>query len=1045
MKYFILILIGLLSLVHNTLRAQVEQILFNRVELMPNNPSPYSMRDWNAVALKYDSFVYDITKTGDYLPLVFIKPEGVNYPSRESFGLDTYVGTFSNKNGEGINVLPSLVSATLAGADKTDQFDRNWVLMSQDFFNKNNGENLYLNNIGGHSGGDWWYDMMPNVYFYQLYDLYGKIGDAESQFLLVANRMSAAVRDMGGKGTPWTRAFMDYRAYDFLHMQPNPDGVHEPEAAGTFAWLLYHAYKETGDQEYLKAAEWSMEYLINLNTNPSYELQLPYGAYIAAKMNAELGTEYNVEKLLFWIYNRGPLRGWGTIVGEWNGFDVSGLVGEANDGGNDYAFQLNGVQQAGQLVPLVRYDKRFARTVGKWMLNVANATRLMFPGFLPSHLQDASAWSTEYDPEGVIGYEALREEWQGQSPLATGDALRGGWAATNLSLYSTSSIGYMGSIIEKTDVNQILKLDLLKTDFFQDTAYPSYLLFNPFATSKTVSIDVGTSSIDVYDVITETFLLENVAGVVSLDIPADKVISIVLAPAGGTISYENNKMLIGDVVVDYQQTAVAYNYPPRIQAFDVENKLVEKNTTVTIHGKGIDQETKDLIYTFFLPNDTLSGLEKTASWTAPDVEGTYQIKLVVEDEAHQTDTAYLTLIVVAEINIIPEIIDLVAHRKYTSPGGSIRLDAVVQDLNNDPIIYEWSANGGSISGSGAMVFWNAPTSEGVFTIQVQVNDGRGGIATRSIQLLVLDQTLHVEGDLIAWYPFTGNALDISGNALNGQVLGAKLTLDSLGTPASAYFFDGVNDHIRVTNQSILNFTDGITVSLFVSPGTIGDKERFIISHGSWQNRWKLSITPENKIRWTLKNASGQVRDLDSETIINPALNYHVAATYNGRFLMLYINGRLESFVAFTGDINPSPVDLEIGQIMPDDASYNYSGDLDEVKIYNYALLPDSVVVESGQILTGIHNPEIQLSGNFSIFPNPSASFINIDLGSLKPNISLSDTRISILDVDGRILQTDNFGNTWNKKISVQSLQDGAYFIEIKTNQKRWIQSFIVTH
>ena len=145
--------------------AQTGQIAISRVELMPNEPSPYYMRDWKAVAMAYDSFVYDEQKTGDYLPLVFITPSGYNYPQRPTFGLDTYVGTFSNNNGEGINVLPSLVSASLAGIDKTNQFGRNWILMSQDYFNKSNGENLYLNNIGGHSGSDWWYDMMPNVYF----------------------------------------------------------------------------------------------------------------------------------------------------------------------------------------------------------------------------------------------------------------------------------------------------------------------------------------------------------------------------------------------------------------------------------------------------------------------------------------------------------------------------------------------------------------------------------------------------------------------------------------------------------------------------------------------------------------------------------------------------------------------------------------------------------------------------------------------------------------------------------------------------------------
>ena len=67
-----------------------------------------------------------------------------------------------------------------------------------DYFNKANGELLYLNNIGGHSGNDWWYDMMPNIYFYQLYDLYGPIGDAENQFDHVANKINEAASAIPG-------------------------------------------------------------------------------------------------------------------------------------------------------------------------------------------------------------------------------------------------------------------------------------------------------------------------------------------------------------------------------------------------------------------------------------------------------------------------------------------------------------------------------------------------------------------------------------------------------------------------------------------------------------------------------------------------------------------------------------------------------------------------------------------------------------------------------------------------------------------------------
>ena len=1028
--FVILVISGLLY-------AQPGQITIQRVELMPNEPSPYFMRDWKRVAQGYDSLAYDITKTGEYLPLVFLDPSGINYPQRGSFGLHTYVGTFSPGNGEGINVLPSLVGASLVGIDKQNQFGQNWILMSQDYFNHVNGENLYLNNIGGHSGGDWWYDMMPNIYFYELYDLYGSVGDAENQFHLIADRMEEAVRSMGGKATPWTKANMDYRAYEFLTNTPNPNGVHEPEAAGAYAWLLYHAYQKTGELKYLQAAEWSMEFLNGLGSNPAYELQLPFGAYIGARMNAEIGTKYLIENYLYWVFNRGPLRGWGTIVGEWNNFDVSGLVGEANDAGNDYAFQLNGVQQAAQLAPLVRYDKRFARAIGKWMLNVANATRLMYPGFLPSNMQDASAWSSEYDPEGVMGYEALREVWNGMSPVSTGDALKGGWAATNLSLYSTSSIGYLGAILETTNEPKILQIDLLKTDFFHDDAYPSFLYFNPYNTAKSITLDVGPGTKDVYDVLTEQFLATDATGAIQLNIPANQAISIVIVPANGAITFDKNKMLIDGVIVDYRQSQQAFNYAPRIQAFATENTTVEKNKTITLYAKGIDQETKDLIYTFILPDDTISGLGKTATWTTPNTEGPVLLKLIATDEAGLSDTAFLQIDVVQEINISPVIHSLAAGSRYTQPNGAIDLTADVTDDNNDPITYTWSTSGGTIDGSGNHITWHAPSIEGIYSVQLQVNDGRGGTASASTTLLVIDLSQHVEGDLIAWYPFAGNAQDISGNNLHGVVSGAKLTADSLGVPQAAYFFDGVNDHIRVTNQPILNFDEGITVSGFVKPGTIGDKERFILSHGSWQNRWKVSITPEQKIRWTLKNTTGGVKDLDSETILEEGAQYHVACTYDGQFMEIYINGHLESFTTFNGTLNPSPVDIEIAQIMPDDPSYNFGGVLDEIKIFDYALLPDSVFAESGQVPTSIADENYFSKNGLNIYPNPAHETITILFHTPLDISSFSPATYHLFNILGQEKLSGTCYDPLRPSINISSLNPGIYFLQVAYADKLW--------
>jgi hypothetical protein len=52
--------------------------------------------------------------------------------------------------------------------------------------------------------------------------------------------------------------------------------------------------------------------------------------------------------------------------------------------------------------------------------------------------------------------------------------------------------------------------------------------------------------------------------------------------------------------------------------------------------------------------------------------------------------------------------------------------------------------------------------------------------------------------LVAWYPFTGNADDHSGNGFHGTVMGASLTEDRFGNAESAYDFDGLNDYIDLS-------------------------------------------------------------------------------------------------------------------------------------------------------------------------------------------------------------------------------------------------------
>ncbi len=360
-----------------------QQIAIGRIDAMPNAPAPYLMRDWKRVAREYDSLVFNTGLQGQYLPLSKTYTASVNFPGQTSFGMQSYAGGALG-NGEGINCIPAVVGASLAGIDKSNQNGTDWVLMCREWFNKANGQNVYLNSANSRTGNDWWYETMPNVFFYQLYSLYPTTQDFPDQFVVVADRWLAALYAMGGSTTPWSLANVQHRAFDLMKMLPNNSGVVEPEAAGAIAWILYQAFVKTGDQRYRIGAEIALESLLVSSANPSYELQLPYGTYIAARMNAEIGTSYDITKMLHWCFANGDgtLRQWGVTVGTWGGYDCSGLIGEINHS-NDYPFFMNTVEQAGALVPLVRYDDRYARAIGKWMLNAANASRLFYTNYLP--------------------------------------------------------------------------------------------------------------------------------------------------------------------------------------------------------------------------------------------------------------------------------------------------------------------------------------------------------------------------------------------------------------------------------------------------------------------------------------------------------------------------------------------------------------------------------------------------------------------------------------------------------------------------------------
>jgi hypothetical protein len=183
----------------------------------------------------------------------------------------------------------------------------------------------------------------------------------------------------------------------------------QQDAAGGHGYVLYAAYQKYKDERYLAHAKSDIAALDSQKESRFYEILLPMGIYTAARLNAEQGTNYNIEKMMNWVFegckNPNGRNGWGVIVGKWGNYDVSGLQGSITDGGG-YAFLMNSMKMAWPLVPMVKYQPEFARAIGKWMLNNVNASRLFFPNEIASENQ----WLPEMKnyTNSVVAYEGLR-------------------------------------------------------------------------------------------------------------------------------------------------------------------------------------------------------------------------------------------------------------------------------------------------------------------------------------------------------------------------------------------------------------------------------------------------------------------------------------------------------------------------------------------------------------------------------------------------------------------------------------------------------------
>jgi hypothetical protein len=247
-----------------------------------------------------------------------------------------------------------------------------------------------------------------------------------------------------------------------------------------------------------------------------------------------------------------------VIADKWGVYDVSGLQGSITDGGG-YGFFMNSVAMAWPLVPMVKYEPQYAKAIGKYMLNVVNASRL----FYPDQVDDTHQWLPDLKnlTNGIIGYEGVRKiddynkpALKGVSPVSTGDGPK--WVAGQpreslFSLYSTSIAGVFGAIVHTTDVEGILALDCNATDFYAENKYPVFLYYNPYNEVKTVTF-TSVNDVDLFDIVSKKYFAKGSKGNINITLPAGEAAILVVLTARTPLKIVGTKVKANDAIISYK-------------------------------------------------------------------------------------------------------------------------------------------------------------------------------------------------------------------------------------------------------------------------------------------------------------------------------------------------------------------------------------------------------------------------------------------------------------------------------------------------------------
>jgi hypothetical protein len=357
--------------------------------------------------------------------------------------------------------------------------------------------------------------------------------------------------------------------------------------------------------------------------------------------------------------------------------------------------------------------------------------------------------------------------------------------------------------------------------------------------------------------------------------------------------------------------------------------------------------TKYNVYRSNVPDFTPTAANRVAqvtglSFTDTGVPaGTWYYVVTAQDANNNVGPASNTATVTVAADVTAPTVGVTSPTAGTTVSGTINLAASASDdvgVAGVQFYVDGVAFGSPDTAAPYSVSWNSATAaNGQHTVTARAYDAAGNTTTSAGVTVTVSNTPVVAGLVAAWGfddAAGTTASDSSGHNLTGTVSNTAWT--TAGKFGGALAFNGTSSWVTVADNNLLDLTTGMTLEAWVKPNSLSGWTNVIMKERGTTGLNYALYASDN----TGQPPAGYVyRGSDINAVGTTALAIgawtHLATTYDGANLRLYVNGALVRTRAVTGTLANTANPLRIGGDLPWGEYFN--GLIDEVRVYSRAL------------------------------------------------------------------------------------------------------------